>query len=211
MLPFVKHGTREDLVDDILLSAVIDNAGLRAALPDSESGFERARQSVREGMVAVATELESRLYESMHKYQLVCDRLLARRDHFQLQCNDIDQQIERLLQPGFISQAGLERLREYPRYLEAIAVRLERLSGNSRKDSEYCEMLATVEQPLQKLLYQYPHIQFSDPAVAECRWLLEELRVSLFAQQLKTAVPVSFERVNRAWATIDHNQYYLPE
>ncbi|MGB1192422.1 MAG: DUF3418 domain-containing protein, partial [Pseudomonadales bacterium] len=63
------------------------------------------------------------------------------------------------------------------------------------------------EKPLQTLLYKYPEAMFSDQAVVGFRWLLEELRVSLFAQQLKTPVPVSLQRVMKEWATINHNQY----
>jgi ATP-dependent helicase HrpA len=124
-----------------------------------------------------------------------------------VQCKDIDQQLERLITPGFLFKTGLNRLRHLPRYLNAIVIRLDRLSGSSAKDLELCKKLSSIEQPLKTLLYKYPEAIFSDPAVADFRWLVEELRVSLFAQQLKTALPVSLQRVVKEWNTINHNQY----
>jgi ATP-dependent helicase HrpA len=101
------------------------------------------------------------------------------------------------------------QLRHYPRYLEAVVLRLERLGGNVARDTEYSEKLAGLEQSLEKLLYEYPHALFSDPDVAQFRWLIEELRVSLFAQQLKTPIPVSFKRVGTAWNNIRQNRYFM--
>ena len=115
--------------------------------------------------------------------------------------------LERFITPGVFIQPVLNWLRHSTCYLNAIVIRLDRLSGSSAKDLELCKKLSSIEQPLKTLLYKYPEAMFSDPAVADFRWLVEELRVSLFAQQLKTALPVSLQRVVKEWNTINHNQY----
>ena len=88
-------------------------------------------------------------------------------------------------------------------------LRLDRLGGRAEKDGELCEKLSSLQRPLHNLLYKYPHAIVYDEQVREFRWLLEELRVSLFAQHLKTVVPVSLQRVSKAWQTIDLNHYPL--
>ena len=91
--------------------------------------------------------------------------------------------------------------------MKAISTRLDKLGGSAKKDLELCENLSSLERPLINLLYKYPKSIFYDGAVDNYRWLLEELRVSLFAQQLKTAQPVSPQRALKEWKKINHNKY----
>lgn len=209
ILPFVQLGNRDVLVDDLIKTAVAASClnDFAEKLPSDEVGFNRCVEQGRSKLLNASIEIESLLYEVLKNYQQICDVLQQRRPHFEVQCKDIDQQLERLITPGFLFKTGLNRLRHLPRYLNAIVIRLDRLSGSSAKDLELCKKLSSIEQPLKTLLYKYPEAIFSDPAVADFRWLVEELRVSLFAQQLKTALPVSLQRVVKEWNTINHNQY----
>ena len=112
--------------------------------------------------------------------------------------NDIKDQLQSLVHPGFLDELTLDELRQYPRYLKAILKRLDKLKGDAHKDrglqiqvqplwDEYKEMLKKhgVSQPLK-----------------EYRWMLEEFRVSLFAQDLGTAFPVSAKRLRKKFAEI---------
>ena len=209
ILPYVHIGNREILVDDLIKAAVAASCldDFADELPANQAAFNQALEQGRGGVLNAANEIEALLYELLRYYQQNCEQLQQRRVHFKVQCEDIERQQARLIAPGFLLNTGLQRLRELPRYLKAIGLRLDRLSGSSAKDLELCEKLSSVEQPLETLLYKYPEALFSDPAVANFRWLLEELRVSLFAQQLKTAVPVSLQRVAKEWNIINHNQY----
>ncbi len=206
LLPYVRWGNRELLVEDLVDAAIYDCA-LRDGLPTDRPGYERCLAQCRSALVARATDAERHLYSVLEEYQQLVGHLERRRPHFATQCADIDAQLERLLAAGFMYRSGLDRLAELPRYLRAVSIRLDRLSGGGERDREYCEKLSSLEQPLLDLLYKYPEALFSDEAVSRFRWLIEELRVSLFAQQLKTNEPVSFQRVAKAWNQISLTQY----
>ena len=211
ILPFVHCGNRDVLVDDLIKTTFAASClhDFTGPLPTSKDAFDDAVKQGAGNLLATALQVEDLLYESLKYYQQIIEQLAKRRPHFAQQCADIDSQLERLIYTGFLQQMGLQRLKHLPRYLNAILLRLDRLSGSAQKDIELCEKLSSVEKPLKTLLYNYPEAIFSDPAVMDFRWLLEELRVSLFAQQLKTPIPVSLQRVTKEWTTINHNQYPL--
>ena len=209
ILPFVHCGSRDVLVEDLIKTAFAASCldDFASPLPASKEAFDAYMEVGRGSILVVAVEIESLLYESLKYYQQIIEQLAKRRPHFPKQCDDIDKQLKRLIYAGFLKEMGFQRLKHLPRYLNAIVLRLDRLSGSAARDLELCEKLSSLEKPLQTLLYKYPEAMFSDQAVVGFRWLLEELRVSLFAQQLKTPVPVSLQRVMKEWATINHNQY----
>jgi ATP-dependent helicase HrpA len=111
--------------------------------------------------------------------------------------NDIKTQLTALLHPGFVSAAGIERLAHFPRYLEAMRDRLKTLASEPGKDrtrmSEF-ERMAKVFQDAGGVI---PLPKDAAPALVETRWLLEEYRVSVFAQRLGTAQPVSPQRIQK--------------
>ncbi|MEV7608027.1 ATP-dependent RNA helicase HrpA [Microbacterium sp. NPDC089320] len=112
--------------------------------------------------------------------------------------NDIRTQLSGLLHPGFISTAGIERLAHFPRYLDGMLDRLKTLANEPGKDrtrmSEF-ERMATVFEDAGGTI---PLAWDASPALVETRWLLEEYRVSVFAQRLGTAQPVSPQRIMKA-------------
>ena len=209
LLPYVQLGNREQLLEDLIKAAVAASCfnDFEQGLPRDKDDFDRCIDQGRAEVIAIANEVEALLYALLKNYQQNCEQLQQRRVHFKVQCDDMEAQQARLLAPGFLLTTGYQQLRELPRYLKAIGIRLDRLSGSHAKDLELCEKLSSVEQPLATLLYKYPEALFLDPAVRNFRWLIEELRVSLFAQQLKTAIPVSLQRAVKEWNTINHNQY----
>ena len=110
---------------------------------------------------------------------------------------DVDTQLRWLVYPGFISHTAAPWLARYPRYLNAVLTRLQRLSHAAARDEQRMQAFGPWWQ---RLLTRASQPGGDLPAVlAEYRWLLEEYRVSLFAQELKTAVPVSPQRLERAW------------
>ncbi|CAH0182758.1 hypothetical protein SRABI76_01573 [Microbacterium oxydans] len=114
--------------------------------------------------------------------------------------NDIKTQLTALLHPGFVSAAGIDRLAHFPRYLEAMRDRLKTLASEPGKDrarmSEF-ERMAKVFQDAGGVI---PLPKDAAPALVETRWLLEEYRVSVFAQRLGTAQPVSPQRIQKVLA-----------
>lgn len=114
--------------------------------------------------------------------------------------NDVKTQLTALLHSGFVSAAGIERLAHFPRYLEGMRERLKTLASEPGKDrtrmSEYERMAKAFEDAGGTM----PLAKNASPAVVETRWLLEEYRVSVFAQRLGTAQPVSPQRILKALA-----------
>ncbi|TAN53617.1 MAG: ATP-dependent RNA helicase HrpA [Methylococcaceae bacterium] len=107
---------------------------------------------------------------------------------------DLREQLLHLLGAGFLKTTPLARLKEYPRYLKAAQYRLEKLRQDPARDARQWDLF----KPLWRRYWDSG--QPMPPERDEFRWLLEELRVSLFAQPLKTPVPVSVKRLEDAWA-----------
>jgi ATP-dependent helicase HrpA len=108
--------------------------------------------------------------------------------------NDIRAQLSRLIFPGFVTAAGAKRLPDLLRYLRAVDRRLERLPDDPYRDGERMRQIQQVEA-------KYVKARDADPSnakIREVRWMIEELRVSFFAQQLGTAYPISEKRIQKA-------------
>ena len=112
---------------------------------------------------------------------------------------DLQAQADSLLAPGFLRELPAARLRHYPRYLEAMRLRAERLRLDPGKDYRHLKQL----EPYWQAYLAHAGKPVDAEALARLRWLIEEWRVSLFAQELKTAEPVSAKRVARALAALD--------
>ena len=118
---------------------------------------------------------------------------------------DVRRQIEGLVHPGFVTECGIGRLRDLLRYLDGAGRRLERLPGDARRDAARQAAVGGLQQRYEALLDRAATAgppSGTGAALAEVRWMIEELRVSLWAQQLGTAFPVSEERVSRALARL---------
>jgi ATP-dependent helicase HrpA len=114
--------------------------------------------------------------------------------------DDIAQQLQRLLPRRFLLAADWSALQHLPRYLKAIALRLDKLRADPARDAA---RLAEVRPAEQRYLRRLAELKGAPHArLDEYRWLLEELRVSLFAQELRTPQPVSAKRLDKAWAQL---------
>ncbi|HLS92231.1 MAG TPA: ATP-dependent RNA helicase HrpA [Microbacterium sp.] len=112
--------------------------------------------------------------------------------------NDVRGQLEGLVHAGFVRETGLERLRHLPRYLEGARVRLEALPDNPGRDRAWMTEFERAQQAFADAGGTIPLPDDADPRLVHARWMLEELRVSLFAQRLGTAETVSVQRIAKA-------------
>jgi ATP-dependent helicase HrpA len=92
-----------------------------------------------------------------------------------------------------------ERLQHYPRYLKAINLRLDKLRSDAVRDARQLADWQTLAKPFEREWQNQQKSSVDDPALEEFRWLLEELRVALFAQELRTPSPVSVKRLQKMW------------
>ncbi|WP_433656422.1 ATP-dependent RNA helicase HrpA [Nocardia sp. CA-128927] len=116
--------------------------------------------------------------------------------------DDVRDQLDNLVFPGFVSEWGSTRLRELPRYLKAAVVRLESLPASAVRDRQGMIELDRALTTYDRLVNSLPENRRHTPAVTEIWWMLEEFRISLFAQKLGTPYPVSAKRIERAAAAI---------
>lgn len=113
---------------------------------------------------------------------------------------DMRAQVGRLMAPGFVGDAGVRRLRDYPRYLGAVTHRRERLDGQVARDRQLMDQLAGLQEAWLHAVAAVPDGQPVPQHLRDARWMLEEYRVSLFAQQLGTREKVSDQRIRKVMA-----------
>ena len=116
---------------------------------------------------------------------------------------DIDRQISALVGPGNLLLAPWVWIEQYPRYTKGIAYRVERLSGQYAKDQQNMGFLGAATERLEEQLLGYPGLLILCQAATQYRWMLEEFRISLFAQQLGTKMPVSIKRLDEQWLQVE--------
>ncbi|MBX3094665.1 MAG: ATP-dependent RNA helicase HrpA [Cryobacterium sp.] len=113
---------------------------------------------------------------------------------------DAREQLEALVHLGFVSRTGLAQLRRVPLYLEGIAHRVARLAENPGRDRQWMAQVQTAAERYRAAGGTLPSAPDASPTLRRARWLLEEFRLSLFAQHLGTAEPVSLQRITKALA-----------
>ncbi|WP_269623722.1 ATP-dependent RNA helicase HrpA [Pseudidiomarina salinarum] len=190
-------GKINDLVEDCIVAALDD---FIAAQPvrDEESFralYEQARAHLNERVTDIARQVEPCLILS----HSIRKRLKGKVGLDQIQAHgDIKQQLDKLIYSGFVSDAGASRLPDIERYLKAIERRLDKLPVDPNKDRLHTLTLDSLQQAYQQQLSKLPKGQKAPPELREVRWMIEELRVSFFAQTLGTRYPISEKRVRQA-------------
>jgi ATP-dependent helicase HrpA len=183
-------------VKEDLVAASLERAFLGESLPMTQAAFARCVDEGRARFMLVAQELARTAQAILAAHAELQKKLAAAAKAFPQAAEDVKQQLARLLRAHWLAQTPWARLQHYPRYLKAAAQRLEKLRADPARDAR----LAAELQPLLAGWLRAPR-----PLNAELEqfgWLLEELRVSLFAQELKTPVPVSPKRLAKLWQSI---------
>ncbi len=159
-------------------------------------GFERLSAAVRAGLREVTAGVVGYVEAALRLAHAVEARLdETRADAVQPAVADMRAQLAGLINPGFVSATGYRRLPQLSRYLTGIERRLDRLPQSPSRDAANMAVAQRAAQAYRETLAELPPGRRRDPDVTEIRWLLEELRVSLFAQTLGTRVPVSENRI----------------
>jgi ATP-dependent helicase HrpA len=189
----------EDLIDACFAQALLKEF----AAPRTGEEFEQALQLGRGELVNCGNELERLLLNSLSPLAELRQRLAQADDrHASCARQDIEQQLGQLFGPDFQYATPWQWLGNYPRYLKAVVIRLQRLSGQYQKDQQHTETIAGLAQPLEDYLSRAADGLQINPELRQYRWLLEELRVSFFAQSLGTATPVSAKRAQQQWLRV---------
>ncbi|SEL05459.1 ATP-dependent RNA helicase HrpA [Nonomuraea pusilla] len=190
------HGGAVALFDDVVNAAVdklMHDLGGPAWDP---AGFDRLHQHVRAELHDTAAEVLGRVEQILSVWHAAGTRLDALRPG--AATDDVRDQLGRLVHPGFVAATGHRRLPDILRYLRAVERRLTKLPEEPWRDEEWMRRVHKVEDDYHDLLEKLPPARRGDPDVVEVRWMIEELRVSFFAQTLGTPTPVSEKRITKA-------------
>ena len=199
-MQYMPLGSQEDLRKQL-----IDLAFARACLvepwPADEAGFKQRCTEAKTRLGLLSQEICRLVGLVLTEWQVVQKKLPAFKAHTSA-VQDIEKQLGRLIGKRFIADTPFERLQHFPRYLKAVAMRLDKLKANPSRDTqlmaEYAPLWTTYERRALLLAKQ----GVANPQVEQFRWLLEELRVQLFAQELRTPAPVSVKRLQKMWEAI---------
>ncbi len=189
----------------VLIPLIIDMAYRQALLeskpiPRSSGDFDKSYKEGKSQIVSVADEIESLIVTMLPLLSEIRKTLKKQNLTATHGVKDINQQLTYLFSPEYLANVPIEWLKHYPRYLKAIQYRLEKLPLNPKKDKELWITLDRLEQRLTDFTYNWSDLSLSTQTeVWKHRFMLQEYRVSLFSQQLKTAFPISDKRINRHW------------
>ncbi len=196
---YMPLGTQEELRQQIL-DVAMDRAFLLEPLPTDAAQFERRVHDGRGRLTLIANEV-ARLAGTILTEYASAARKIKDTKNAQDATQDALAQLQRLVPKNFLTAAPWPQLAHFARYLKAITTRLDKVRADPARDTTKLAELRPQEQRYWRLVSERKGAV--DARMQELRWLLEELRVSFFAQELRTPQPVSVKRLDKLWAQIN--------
>ncbi len=186
-----------------ILSAIIDAAFLAedADIRDAVT-FQARLVAGRAQLAPIAEKIVTLITSIFADYHKISLEIRKDAPVYRNSYEDLRTQLDFLVYPGFIATIPLARLLHYPRYLKAALLRIEKMRDQPIRERERLAEFHPWWARFQQRLATPHNRDSNDPALDDLRWMLEEWRVSLFAQEIKAAVPVSAKRIEKAWATL---------
>lgn len=198
-LLFSGIGNCQELHDD-LIAACLDHCFLnQPELPRSSDEFAQVLAEGRSQLAETASRFCELNLETLKLYHQ-CSLLLEKESDSLAEylAEDIQQQLANLIYPGYLQHTGLNHLRHLPRYLKGVLIRLQRYENNPSRDNQvYQELSPLMDKYLQEIENWQNQSAIQQNKLEDCHWMLEELRVSLFAQELGTSRPASLKRLHK--------------
>ncbi|KAF7600322.1 MAG: ATP-dependent RNA helicase HrpA [Candidatus Dactylopiibacterium carminicum] len=196
-LQFMPFGTEAELKAQ-LVEATLVRCCLMEPLPVNPTDFNQRALEAKTRVSLIAQEL-MRLAGTLLAEHASLQKRFASLKSFPELLADVQAQVGRLLPKNFLVAWPFEKLSLFPRYLKAIDVRIEKMRNNPARDAQLMAEWKSLAGPWEREHLAKLKAGVSDPQLEDFRWLLEELRVGLFAQELKTPMPVSVKRLQKIW------------
>ncbi len=198
-LYFNPYGKVLDLIDDCIACGVDKLIEERGGMVWEPQAFEALKEHVRAELGDTVVEIAKQVETILTTAYNINKRLKGKVDFtMAFALSDVKAQIEGLIFSGFATECGWKRLPDILRYMRAIERRMEKLPIDPNKDRLHMLKIESVANKYKELLNKIPKGMAIPDNVREIRWMLEELRVSYFAQQLGTPYPVSDKRIINA-------------
>ena len=204
-LLFINVGSVEDLVEQILNLAV-ERAFMSEELPMNAEQFNQRLQAGKPRLALIAQAIAKHTLNALKANADLQKKLAQAKAASPSAYTDIQTQLQALIFPKLISEIPYAQLVHLPRYLKAIAMRIDKLRSNPSRDAQCQKDWESVARPWQKLLQgqrgSASYALSEDQGLQDFRWQLEELRVALYAQELKTPTPMSLKRLEKVLASL---------
>ncbi|MGW0500887.1 ATP-dependent RNA helicase HrpA [Streptomyces sp. NPDC003007] len=193
------HGSIQGLFDDCAMAAADKLIGDFGGPVWDEESYRKLYDKVRAEIVDTTVRTVGQVQQVLAAWQACERRLKAVRSPALLpNLQDVRGQLDALVKPGFVTEAGVRRLPDLMRYLVAADRRLQQMPANVQRDSTRMQKVHEMQDEFAWLLEQMPQGRPVPSSVLDIRWMIEELRVSYFAHALGTAYPVSDKRIVKA-------------
>jgi ATP-dependent helicase HrpA len=187
----------DDLLSDAI-SAICDRAFIgEDALPRNEKAFNEQKNRARTRLPAVIQAVSQYLQQISAEYVPLSNKMQKHQLGYELK-----QQMDKLVYKGFLADTPWSQLPQLPRYMKAMSMRMDKQPANPQRDGQRGAEIRELWQQWEQRVAEQREQGEPAPAVLDFRWMLEELRVSLFAQELKTPYPVSVKRLQKVWSEL---------
>ncbi|MNM28980.1 ATP-dependent RNA helicase HrpB [compost metagenome] len=197
-MQFMALGSQEELREQIINKA-LDIACLQDPLPLDAASFAKRQAEGKSRLVLLVNEIARLLSQVLTEFHGLPKRL---QNIPAAVAADIQSQLQGLVHKRFLTENEYTQLAHFPRYLKAINVRLEKLRADPARDTKLMAEWQSAAAPYLRQAKDRQAGKNTDPKLVDFRWMLEELRVSLFAQELRTPMPVSAKRLQKVWESM---------
>ncbi|MFE8069711.1 ATP-dependent RNA helicase HrpA [Marinobacteraceae bacterium S3BR75-40.1] len=202
-LLFAPIGQKRALLDDFLMAAAKQHFLGDQALPRDKAAFEERLQARRGDFSTTLEQLGELLHRILRRHHQLKKGLKGNVPlSLAASLSDLKFQLANLVYPGFLSQTPPQWLEHFPRYLEAAEIRLEKMPREMGREREFLHEFQPRWDRYAERKQQFQRQGVTDEELEQYRWMLEEYRVSFFAQQLGTALSVSPQRLDRQWEKV---------
>jgi ATP-dependent helicase HrpA len=199
-MQFMQLGSQEELRDQII-TASLERSYMQVPLPKNAEEFNQRKELGKSRLGLLSNEIARLASQILTEHHGLSKKLQIIKGHPQASA-DIDAQMSNLIGKRFITDNDYSQLTHFPRYLKAIAVRIEKLKVDPTRDVRLMAEFAAAATPFHRAQNDRKNNRNDAPDMQQFRWLLEELRVSLFAQELRTPMPVSVKRLQKVWESM---------
>jgi ATP-dependent helicase HrpA len=197
-MQFMALGSQEELRDQIIAKA-LDIACLQDPLPVDAASFQLRKEAGKSRLGLLVNEIARLLSQVLTEFHGLPKKLQGLPAAVS---SDMQAQLQGLVHKRFLVDNDYTQLAHFPRYLKALNIRLEKLRADAARDAKLMAEWQQAAAPYLRSSRAGDAGKNTDPKLMQFRWLLEELRVSLFAQELRTPMPVSAKRLQKVWESM---------